>query len=184
MGKEIIVCSVQETSDLDDTSKATLENNSACDFILPDKAHQQNLANFFELPLPEILFDPSVEDTLRKYLDAQTRLDKLRTEFANRIYLPYVCSVKESNQKYHSELNFYFNNQKVTKLPFYAYQGTYRAVSVTGFKTILITLGNPYAKWISNNNKLFIDVLNYALDNGIQFTTTDSSIKLDYTQKK
>lgn len=185
MNDKPIECIIEEDSLLiDDTSEKDSEPNYNCSVSLPGKAFHQNLAAFFELPLPEILFDPSIEETLRNYLDAQARIDKLRAEFADRLCLPYICQIEQKQLSSPYKLDFYFNGKKIIKLPIYKHQSTYRAITQTNFKTILLTLGTPYAKWISNNDNIFIDLLNFALDNNIQFSTTDSIFRLNNEEKK
>lgn len=179
MAQTPIECTVEPPKqELDEKTKTILEKASNCEIIIPGTVYQQNLASFFELPLPEVLFDPTVEQTLRNYLDSQARLDKLREEFANRICLPYICPI-ESNQTSYSSVDFSFNGKRITKLPIYKYQGTFRATTQTNFKTILLALKTPYAKWISNNDTIFIDIINFSLDNNIQISVNDSIIKIN-----
>ena len=122
-------------------------------FKLPDcSVFPGELAAFFDKPVCDLIFNPGFEDQIRIILSRQKEFNSLRAEFAEELYskfiIPESCLEKNEKDFVTRYYDIYINDIRLARIKLYGYQATYRAITFSDYKLLLIALKFPHAEWI------------------------------------
>lgn len=127
----------------------------------------------------DLYVNHSLAKRIEEYLEYQEQMDPLKTRLAERIYVPYKCSVSITSKPYDRVL--YVNKKKVCTVSTYEYGGRARIMLVTDFKNLLIAMEHPYATWIPENDDM-VDFCAFVSDKGgkveFEFKYGENSIEV------
>lgn len=127
----------------------------------------------------DLYINPTMAERIRQYLAYQEELDPLKAKLAERIYKPYLVTPDRSDD--YSNVNIKINNSDaLITTSAYILANYYKAIPVVSFKAILVALRNPYALYIPNTPKQYVDFLAYVIANGGEwkFSSNTYSITL------
>ena len=111
----------------------------------------------------DLFINPSLAERIRQYLKYQEELDPLKTQLAERIYKPFiVTSFGKGNYK---NFDILVNGKLVAETRNYLYEGYYKIIHVSAFKSILAFIQNPYAPYIDASAEQYVDFQAYVIAN-------------------
>lgn len=111
----------------------------------------------------DLFINPSLAERIRQYLKYQEELDPLKTQLAERIYKPFiVTSFGRGNYK---NFDILVNGKLVAGTRNYLYEGYYKIIHVSAFKSILAFIQNPYAPYIDASAEQYVDFQAYVIAN-------------------
>ena len=121
----------------------------------------------------DLFINPSLAERIRKYLAYQEELDPLKSQLAERIYKPFITAINDKSGYKNFQISV--NKKAVTSTSCYLYEGYYKIIHVSAFKSILASIGNPYAPYINASLKQYVDFLAYTIANGGSYDFDDIS---------
>lgn len=122
----------------------------------------------------DLFINPSLAERIKKYLAYQEELDPLKSQLAERIYKPFLITTTLNKNSY-DNLDIKVNGKKVVCTSCYLYEGFYKIIHVSAFKSILTSIGNPYAPYINTSLGHYVDFLAYTIANGGSFEFDDDT---------
>ena len=92
---------------------------------------------------------------------------------AERIYKPFLVPI--TNTEKFKQFSLIVNTVTVVETRFYSWEGYYKIIHASSFKSVLAFIKNPYAPYISVSNNQYIDVLAWVIANGGSYEFCNSS---------
>lgn len=174
MNEKNFTCRIEEELPENSNQDCNIDLNTGTTF--PGK-----LAAFFDEPVKELIFNPDFEDELKALLARQKEFNNLRANYAEELYSKFIIpenQLEKDGDEFNSCIyRIYVNDIHLTHMKFIGYQSTYRAISFSNYKLLLMALNFPYAEWINphqGTNK-WIDLTAALLFHKIDYETKYSS---------